>query len=110
MTDANIRLIAFTQDHENYGDADAPHWKPKGGVEVRVATLTLEEAVRGQTYLQGLIDAALPSIEYAGDMFERSVINWSVFFEGEYTPDENDQMEYEGRITYPPHTIAELIA
>ncbi len=110
MEQPTVRVIAFTQDHENYGDETRPHWKAKGGIEVLVAAISLEEALKGKKFLEGLVDAACEKIVVNNEMFERYVINWDLFFEGEMTPDEEMQMEYEGRIIYPPKTLDRLYA
>ena len=110
MINTKIRLVAFTQDCENYGTAEQPSWKFKGGVEVLVSILTMDEAVKGHDFLKGLINKATPLINSKSDLFEREVMDWGLFQVGEYTPDERDQLDFEDRILYPPYTIAELSA
>lgn len=43
-----MKLVIHTQYKENYGDAEKPHWKFKGGSVYVVENLTLEQAVRGR--------------------------------------------------------------
>jgi hypothetical protein len=43
-----MKLVITTQYKENYGDAEKPHWKFKGGATYVVENLTLEQAVRGR--------------------------------------------------------------
>lgn len=105
---SKFRLVAYTQDWENYGDAETPRWKPKGGSEFVIAELSLEDAAKGYTFLRGLVEAAAEKINYRDDMFDCWMIDWELLGEGELTPFERDQMRFDGRIDYPPRKIEEM--
>ena len=104
-----IRLVAYTQDWENYGENGQARWKAKGGIEVIIANLTVDEACRGQAVLQRMVDMARPIVDHKCDDFERTIIGWSLVFDGELTNDERLQMEFDGKITNPPFTLENLI-
>lgn len=82
------RLIVFTQCEENYGTNEAPRWKYKFGSEYLIATLSLSEvASLGQTGLKNLVNRALGLIErldYSAGFVEY-VIDWQLFYSGEFT-------------------------
>ena len=105
--EATVRLVAITQDYENCGENGRDHWKAKGGIEVLVASLTIEEASMGPAALQARVDAARCIVECQGDEFERQIIGWNLYFAGELTPDEKLCVEFEEEIT-PPYTLQEL--
>lgn len=98
-----FRLVAFTQDHENYGEPGSPdYWKPKGGSEWAVKELTLKEVVDlAYTGLQAIVHAAQGTIEQNGDMFKSFLVDWELYAPGESTPDEWNYQEYSGVI--PEH-------
>jgi hypothetical protein len=95
------RLILATQYRENYGahdwngEGECPqYWKNKGGIDYHVADVTVEEAMRGEAYLQGLADAARPLVERSDDYAQVYVLGWSLYWPGELTSDEQDAKEY----------------
>ncbi len=93
------KLLIQTQVYENYGDADKPYWKAKGGGDYVIknfkkfnkVTETVM-AVRGQ-------------IEQDNDMFREHIIHWEVVADDYLTEFEQSQLEYEGKITYPANEI-----
>jgi hypothetical protein len=92
----DVRLIAYTQYSENYGSSAVPYWKNKGGSEYLIALLTIEEASRGQEYLQDLVNIAAPKIEgqWSPGYSEERVLGWSLYFGDELTEDEKSDAEY----------------
>ena len=99
------RLIAFTQDHENYawledgslGTGDNAYWKAKGGSDWCVAELTQQEVTAlGQTGMQALVDAACPKVEQNNDGYRSYILDWEIFSPGEMTQTEKDYKEFEG--------------
>jgi hypothetical protein len=87
-----IRLIATTQVHENYGSHDwngegecPQYWKAKGGQDYLVAELSVEDASKGEAYLQGLVDASLSQMESNNDYWREYVLGWELFPEGKLT-------------------------
>ena len=69
-----MKLVINTQIRENYGDADQPFWKFKGGETYIVPNLTVEQVLkikdRGIPTLTALIESNNP-------MFEEYVQNWA---------------------------------
>jgi hypothetical protein len=87
-----IRLIANTQIHENYGahdwngEGECPqYWKAKGGTDFLVAELSVEDAAKGEAYLQGLVDASLSQMECDDYAWREYVLGWELFQEGQLT-------------------------
>ena len=70
-----MKLIIQTQIRENYGDADAPHWKCKGGETYVVPNLTAPQAAK-------VVEQGIPTltalINTRGDMFEEYVLGFDV--------------------------------
>ncbi len=94
------KLLITTQVYENYGAHDwdgknecPQYWKAKGGGDYVVkkfrgdATVAVM-ALRGQ-------------IEQDNDHYRETIINFEVVADNYLTVFEKDQLEYEGRITYP---------
>lgn len=102
------KLLISTQVYENYAwredgslgvGADA-YWKAKGGSDYVVKNfngnyskaLAVVTAVRGQ-------------IEQDNDAFREHIIDWAIVADDYLTEFEKDQLEYEGKITYPAHEL-----
>ena len=70
-----MKIVITTQVRENYGSADKPYWKFKGGETFVVPDLTVEQVMkvkeRGIPTLTALIEVRNP-------MFEEYVIDWSI--------------------------------
>ena len=102
------RLIVTTQDYENYNHtgAGAPRWKAKGGIDCCVAVLSVDEAARGEDYLEATyVRPVLGEIEVDCDMFTRQVINWFLLWNGELTWFERSQAEYELEIGFATRAV-----
>ena len=96
------RIIVWTQDHENYGEADHPHWKAKGGVEYCVGIVDHDEAARGQSYLvETYLDPVRSLIEYSNSMSRSRILDWDLLWDDQLTPDEKSQAEYDAILWYP---------
>lgn len=89
------KLLISTQVRENYGDADKPYWKSKGGCDYvvknfidfnRVTEVVM--ALRGQ-------------IESDNEYFHEYILDWEVVADDYLTEFEKDQLEYEGKIRFP---------
>jgi hypothetical protein len=101
------RLIVHTQYRENYGahdwsgEGDCPqYWKNKGGMDFLVAEVSIEEAMRGERYLAGIVSRARPSFEKADDFTEIYTLGWALYWPGELTRDERDEVEFDGALRY----------
>jgi len=70
-----MKLVIYTQIKENYGDADKPYWKFKGGETYIVPNLTVAQALK-------IKDKGIPTllslIEDRNNSFEEYVQNWAV--------------------------------
>lgn len=70
-----MKIVIATQVRENYGSADKPYWKFKGGTTFVVPNLTVEQTLqikeRGIPTLTALINTS-------NSGFEEYVIDWSI--------------------------------
>ena len=70
-----MKVVITTQVRENYGSADRPYWKMKGGEVFIVPDLTVEQTLkvkeRGIPTLKALI-------ETHSDMFEEYVVDYAI--------------------------------
>ncbi len=92
------KLLITTQVYENYGDADQPYWKPKGGVDYVVKNIDVNRA-------SDIVNLVSGEIECDNEMFREHVIGWEVVADDYLTDFERSQLEYEGRITFRAHEI-----
>ena len=91
-----MKILITTQYRENYGTAEEPYWKFKGGEDyfilgvdpVKTAPGVLVEQVRGQ-------------IEYSGAMSEEYILDWELVSDDALSPYEQEQQELDGAIQYP---------
>jgi hypothetical protein len=95
-----MKILITTQYKENYGTADEPYWKFKGGEDyvilnvdpLKVAPGLLVEQVRGQ-------------IEYSGAMSEEYILDWELVSDDYLTDFERSQLELDGEIRFPAKEI-----
>jgi hypothetical protein len=106
MPNTNFDIHIFTQYWENYGDETNPYWKPKGGITYVVTGFTheLNDAI-GRAAQQVVADV-LPRIEVRNPLCTVDFIDWEFAPAGSLTPDEQLQVEYEGRVTYADKRIS----
>lgn len=91
-----VRLIAMRSLRENYGahgwdgKGECPqYWKCKGGDEVLVATLDLQEVVAmGKAGISKLMDEAMPYIHGRDEYSELTVEDYVLLYGDEKSPDE----------------------
>lgn len=102
-----MKFHIYTQYLENYGDADKPYWKNKGGEEyiIDVPGFCFDDEFafkKGQM----IVDELSSKIEYSNSASQEFIIGWG-FVDDEYmTQEEEDQMEYEGRVVYPAKRLS----
>jgi len=89
------KLVILTQVYENYGSADKPYWKPKGGDNYVVSNFTQFNEV------QAVVDSIRDRLEIDDDFYNEYIIDWYVAEDDYLTQDERNQLEFDGRITYP---------
>ena len=87
------KLMIFTQVYENYGDAQKPHWKAKGGSDYVVKNIDVNRASDIATWAAG-------QIEQDNEAFREYIIDWEVVADDYLTEFERSQLEYDGRIIY----------
>lgn len=100
----NIHI--HTQYRENYGTPEAPYWKFKGGDTIIVTGFDhpLCDGI-GQA-AQAVVDALRARIEYRNPMSEEYVIDWEFAPVDALTQSEQDQLEFDGRISDPSPRMA----
>ena len=99
-----MKLLITTQVYENYawnedgsiGTGDSAYWKAKGGNDYVVKNFRGNEEKAA-----ALVMAVRDRIEQRNDYFEESIIGWDIVEDDYLTEFERDQLEYEGRITFP---------
>jgi hypothetical protein len=99
-----MKLLITTQVYENYahnedgtiGVGAAAYWKAKGGNDYVVKNFRGNEEKAA-----ALVMAVRDRIEQRNDYFEESIIGWDIVEDDYLTEFERDQLEYEGRITFP---------
>jgi len=94
------KLLITTQVYENYGDADKPYWKAKGGSDYVV------KKFKQLNKVTEVVMALRGQIEQDNEFFQESIIGWEVVADDYLTEFERSQLEYEGKITYPAHELA----
>lgn len=90
-----MMLVIATQDYENYGY----RWKPKGGSEYKVLGIPYPCDVNA------IVDQLRSEIEQDNDSFKSTIIGYNVEADDYLSSFERDQLEYEGRITFPEPTL-----
>lgn len=104
-----MKLMLTTQYRENYGAGDwdgtgacPQYWKNKGGVDY---FYTLPNGYPGMEALKALVDELALKVERRNDYVEEYLAYWSVEADDYLTPFEQDQLEYDGEITYRPTEV-----
>jgi hypothetical protein len=94
------KLLIQTQVYENYGDADKPYWKAKGGSDYVVKNFKkFNEVATSVMALRG-------QIEQDNEYCREYIIDWVVVGDEYLTEFERSQLEYEGKITYSPQELS----
>ena len=89
------KLVILTQVYENYGSAENPHWKAKGGDNYVVSNFTQFNEVHA------VVDSIRDRLEINDEYYNEYIIDWYVAEDDYLTQDERNQLEFDGRITYP---------
>ena len=93
------KLLIQTQVYENYGDADKPYWKPKGGSDYVVKKINVNKVTETVMGLRS-------QIECDNEFYRESIINFEVVANDYLTEFEQSQLDYEGSIRYPAKELA----
>lgn len=108
-----MKFLIQTQYMENYGEANDPYWKMKGGsdyiIEVDGFNFQHEMAEKKG---EMIVDELLPKIEYRNDYSVEYMIGWQFVEDDFQTEFEKSQLEFDGEILYPAKRITydELMA
>lgn len=94
------KLLISTQVYENYGNAENPYWKPKGGSDYVLKNFTDFNKVT-ETVM-----ALRSTIEHDNDGFQEYIIGWEVVSDDYLTQFEKDQLEFEGVIRFSPKELS----
>lgn len=70
-----MKIVITTQVRENYGSAERPYWKCKGGDVYVVPNLSVAQTLKVK---EGGIPTLKALIETRNEMFEEFVIDWSI--------------------------------
>lgn len=70
-----MKIVITTQVRENYGDANKPYWKFKGGDTYVVPDLSVEQTLKVKEYGIPTLRAL---IETRNEGFEEYVVDWSI--------------------------------
>ena len=102
-----MKLMIYTQVHENYGSEDQPHWKAKGGDDyfVPVSMDALLASENKAEFLKELVDAARAVIEHDGSGYQEYIINYSLEDDDFRTEYEQSQLEWETTCWYPSKPV-----
>ena len=93
------KLLIQTQVYENYGDADKPYWKAKGGSDYVVKKINVNKATETVMGLRS-------QIECDNEYYRETIINFEVVANDYLTEFEQSQLDYEGTIRYPAKELA----
>jgi hypothetical protein len=95
------KLLITTQVYENYGTADEPYWKPKGGSDYVVKKFKGGEAAATMAVM-----ALRSQIECDNEGYREYILGWEIVGDKHLTEFEKSQLDYEGKITYGPKELA----
>ena len=95
------KLLITTQVYENYGSADEPYWKPKGGSDYVVKKFRGGEAAATEAVM-----ALRSQIECDNEGYREYILGWNIVGDKYLTEFEQSQLDYEGTIRYPAKELA----
>ena len=93
------KLLITTQVYENYGSADEPYWKPKGGSDYVVKKINVNKVTE-------TVMGVRSQIECDNEYYKESIIGWEIVANDYLTEFEQSQLDYEGSIRFPAKELA----
>lgn len=87
------KLLITTQVYENYGNADEPYWKAKGGCDYVVKNF--------KGYTTTAVMVLRDQIEQDNEYFREYINDFHLVADDFLTDFEQSQLEYEGSIRFP---------
>jgi hypothetical protein len=105
VKETEMKLLIQTQIYENYawdengnlGTGENAYWKAKGGSEYVVRNF------RGDA--TAVVMAVRDQVECNNDAYREQIIDFTVVADDYLTEFERDQLEYEGKITFPAQEL-----
>ena len=95
-----MKILITTQYRENYGTAEEPYWKFKGGEDYFIEGVDPLKTAPGL-----LVEQVRSEIEYANPMSEEYILDWELVADDYQTEFERSQLEYDGEIRYPTRVL-----
>jgi len=101
-----LNIHVHTQYCENYGDSQNPFWKFKGGSTYVLTGFNhpLSDGIGAAA--QSAVNSVRPQIECDNDACREYIIDWEFAPVDALTQDEQDQQNFDGRVSYPSKRIA----
>jgi hypothetical protein len=96
-----MKLYIWTQCRENYGTAEQPYWKFKGGIDYFVP---MGKRV-SDSDVTATVMAVRGDIECTHPMYEEYILGWEVVADDYMTDFEKSQLDFEGQIRYPTKVL-----
>ncbi len=93
-------LVIRTQYMENYGTAEEPFWKMKGGGEYKV-----RDVHGGEAEITALVMALRNRVEYDSVMGREYILGWSTESDDYLTDFEQSQLELDGEVRFPEQEL-----
>jgi hypothetical protein len=93
------KLLITTQVVENYGSAEEPYWKPKGGSDYVVKGIDVNSA-------REIVEALRPQVECNNEYCHEYILGWEVVSDDYLTEFEQSQLDYEGVIRFPARELS----
>jgi len=102
-----MKFHITTQYLENYGDASKPYWKCKGGEEYIIDVPGFKyDHEMAEKKGQMIVDSLYDKIEYSNEHAQEYVVGWGFVPDDFQTLFERDQLEYDGKVTFPAKRIS----
>jgi len=92
-----MMMVLRTQYQENYGTAEDPYWKNKGGQEFKVKNIPTDQT---EEELLEVVDSLLPQVQYYNEYQVQYLLNWSLESDDYLSWFEKSQLEYDGEIQF----------
>ena len=100
------KLVIFTQYIENYGSAEEPYWKFKGGSEYVVEGLDFDADYEWATArVDQILNKVRDQVEVSNDFCEEFILGWSIQPDDYLTDFERIQLEHDGKIEFPTKVL-----
>ncbi len=96
-----MKLLITTQVYENYGDADKPYWKAKGGCDYVVKNFKGNRRPSVADSATEAVMALRSQIEQDNEYYRETIIDFRIVADDYLTEFEKSQLEYEGKILFP---------